>query len=289
MSVLNKLEVTYLNLLRGALLVIATILIAVALGAGIKGLIGITGFGSGDVRPENVSVDQVIQALTEKPKEEVVTPKAETSEKKTDDPYSQQYEKIVTTSIGFIKKYSNNSEDADKKEFITFLSAKTNLYETDDLKASYINGLSDTVDKALKNELIIQRTVKVKSAKQPALPIAPTHQTQEVTNEDGTVSIEEVEVPAEPLPSMQDENSFNESPLAIVDEVIARYTDMFNANIANANQANAAKMAEKFADKASALVTLYVAAGAFFLFLSIIFTLILVKIERNLRVMSEKP
>ena len=149
--------------------------------------------------------------------------------------------------------------------------------------------MSDTVDKALKNELIIKRTIREKSTKKSAPPKAPTHQKQEVTHEDGTVSIDEVEVPAETLPPMQEENFFNESPLAIVNEVIGRYSDMFNANIANANEANAVKVAEKFANKASAMMTLYVAAGAFILFLSIIFTLILVKIERNLRVMSEKP
>lgn len=289
MSVLNKLEVTYLNVLRGVLLVIASILVIVALLAGVKGLIGITGFGGSDVKPEKITPDQIIQAVNEKPKSDTVAPKAENNEKKMEDAYSAQYEKIANIVIGFVTKYSNKTENLGKKEIVAYLTTATNAYP-EEIRAAYINGLSDAFEKALKDESIIKRTIKLKGVVNSPAPavVAPTHETQEVTNEDGSVSTEEITIPTETVPVVQT-NAFNESPMDLVNAVQNKYNELFNASIAAANEANAEKLAEKLADKASALMTLYVAGGAFFLFLLLIFISILVKIERNLRVMSEKP
>ena len=287
MSVLNKLEVTYLNLLRGVLLAIASILVIVALLAGVKGLIGITGFGSGDVKPEKITPDQIINAVNEKPKAEATAPKAEAHEKKAKDIYSAQYEKTANTIIGFISKYSNNTEKVGKNELVAYFATTTNAYP-ENIRGAYINGLSDTFEKALKDESIIKRTIKVKGLVKTPAPVALSHQTQEVTNEDGTVSTEEVAIAAETLPAAEN-NAFNESPSALVDAVELKYNELFNASIAAAAEANAMKVAEKLESKASALMTLYVAGGAFFAFLWLIFMSIIVKIERNLRVISEKP
>jgi hypothetical protein len=287
MSVLNKLEVTYLNLLRGVLLVIASILVIVALLAGVKGLIGITGFGSGDVKPEKITPDQIINAVNEKPKADAAAPKAEAHEKKAEDAYNAQYEKIANTVIGFVAKYSNNTEKVGKNELIAYFAATTNAYP-ENVREAYINGLADTFEKALKDGSIIKRTIKVKGVIKAPAPVAPVHQTQEVTNEDGTVSTEEIATPAETLPVAQN-NAFNESPSALVDAIALKYNEFFNASIAAAAEANAVKVAEKLESKASALMTLYIAGGAFFAFLWLIFMSIIVKIERNLRVISEKP
>lgn len=273
MSIVNNVEKSYLDLLRVVVLVVATILLILSLIAGLSGGLGFFNFGDGVVSPEKVTVDEVIQDLAPRP-QEVNKPaeKSQVDQKKVD-PFQDKYEKIVERISLFVK--ANSKESINKDAAIEFISKNTNRYDDPLIRESYINGLSDTVDQAFKSDIVVSRlkTVdKVAPSKVEAVP-ASAAEGEEVA----------------PVPEAQDLKIKKESPIDISIEVIEKYTEHFNAKIAVANEETAKNQAEKALNKAGSLIKLYVAGAAFFLFLLVVFVSILIKIERNLRVIADKP
>lgn len=71
--------------------------------------------------------------------------------------------------------------------------------------------------------------------------------------------------------------------IEVIDGVIKKYTEHFNGQIDQKNQANAEALSAHEIEKADGLQSLYMAGGAFGAFLVIIFLSIIIRIERNLR------
>lgn len=278
---INKVENTYLNLLRTIILILASVLLIGSIVAGLIGLFGISSFGSGNVSPEKVSADAVIQEMApEQPKP--ANPEPVKENVVAVDPFQKDYEKIIDIINDFGK--ANGDTFSNKTEAVKWVAELANNYNPD-TKAIYVKGLSETVDKAVKSPILINR-VKVKPVpKSPAAPVKPVAKAPVDTETgDGTdVPVEQV------IPEQEVVKPVQESPIDVGIEVVKRFTDDFNANLEVARAETERNQANKMARQASSLMTLYIAGGIFGSFLMIVFFLILVKIERNLRVISEKP
>lgn len=274
MSFVNKLEKSYLDLLRVAVLVIASLLLLAAIVLCGIGAYSVLGKNDVVVKPEKVRAEDVIKDVS--PASEATSDTVVTGDKAkaVNDPLKPYFEKIAVSIDGFVKAYSGGAEQADKGKVEEYLSTKAHVYNDENVRLEYISGLQATMDAALKNNVIIGR-VKKSPQKAPAIVAAAP-----VFDENG--------VPVESAPVYQ-EQPFKESPFKIVGEVIESYTAHFDKLISDARDEKMQREAENIEKKASGMYMLYIAFGLFGTFLLVIFMSILVKIERNLRTIADKP
>ena len=92
---------------------------------------------------------------------------------------------------------------------------------------------------------------------------------------------------------LQDEAVINTARSTLVDDVLGKaltaFTEEFNSQIEKVNAENAAKQVEYSQKKAAGIQSLYIAAAAFGAFLIIVFLSVIIRIERNLRHLENKP
>lgn len=79
------------------------------------------------------------------------------------------------------------------------------------------------------------------------------------------------------------------SPVDVVNKALDIFTEKFNEQIAKGNDEYIAKQRKFVEGKAEGMQSLYVASGAFVAFLMIVFLSIIIRIERNLRHLENKP
>jgi len=276
MSVVNKIEKTYLDILRVVVLTVASLLLIVAIVAGILGFSGTVGHSEKLVSPRKVVTDEVINKM-KPPLGDAANSTIKTPEEKpADDLYKNQYQKIVDSLDLFVKNYAGVMESVDKKKAMVYVASLANQFENEETKSDYVTGMVDTVEKALKSDTVIARVKKNPKDKITAPPVDPV---QPVFNENGELVV----------PPAIVESPFKESPVAVSTEVISQYTELFNKNIAEAAAENNRNEMGKAENTAAAMMKLYISGGAFLAFILVIFISVLVKIERNLRLMAEKP
>jgi hypothetical protein len=75
----------------------------------------------------------------------------------------------------------------------------------------------------------------------------------------------------------------------VINNALNLFTQKFHEQIQKENAEFAAKKEEYIAKKAEGMQSLYVAAGAFTAFLMIVFLSIIIRIERNLRHLENRP
>jgi hypothetical protein len=281
MSVVNKLEITYLEILRIVVLVIATILLVVTIVAGFGGLGGMSILDSKNISPDKVTLDEVIKELA--PHQSVPGSPNDNSNSSSkappDDPYNLRYEKIAGFIDVFVNSYSGGAESVEKEKVVSYLASLADKYDVADMKTTYVDGLTDTVDKALKSEVVIARVKK-----------SPAEIAKE-TNRQMEASLATSGIPGqtESPPNISAPSPIKESPIQVSIEVVDKFTTIFNKKIAAAEALTAKVEVERLANRAASMTKLYIAGGAFMTFLMVVFVSILVKIERNLRVVAERP
>lgn len=272
MSFVNKLEKSYLDLLRVVVLVIASLLLLAVIVLCGMGAYGVLAKSEVVVKSEKVRAEDVIKDIT--PAADASTVAATDGKTKAvNDPLKPYYDKIAVTIESFVKAYSGGTEQADKVKVAEYLSSKAHEYSDEDVRLEYITGLQVTMDAALKSNVTIAR---VKKSPQKALPAVPPAQ-----------AFDENGAPVE-LAAVDQEQPFNESPLKIAGEVINSYTAHFDKLINDARNEKRLREAENMEKKTTAVSMLYIALGLFGVFLFVIFMSILVKIERNLRIIADK-
>ncbi len=290
MSVVNKLETSYLNLLRIFVIIVASILLIVSVVAGITGLVGVVNFGS-SVPAKKVTLED---AINEKPKAEEDKLGTAVVEKNVEkeDPYKNEYQKVVNSIDKFIKANKGNPDSFGKeqKDRVTaYLIETTNAYDNDETKKSYITGLSSIMEKALENKTVIARVKEPpKLLPTKRLIQQPPTVVKSVNPETGetvqhtvkTPPVEEVVIPEEVVSDSSSDR--------IAYQILINYKEKFDANIEEADAETASKNLEKVVNSVASMMKLYVAGGAFLAFLLVVFMSIVVKIERNLRVMADK-
>jgi hypothetical protein len=282
MSIIQKLENSYLEILRVVVIIAASFLLlgAVVLGAmSLKGMLPASA-----VKAEIVPVDpkDVLAKVApdEKKAAPADAPNVEKSDERKGSSRAPEYEKIFTTVNLFVTKYSKDTLHVSKDSLFQFLDTKSNAYGSGDVKSKYVMGLAAAIDASLQDKRVISRVEKPAAAAKQVAP-APAPQ------QDGTQNDEAIE-PVQVAPVIV-EKAYKESPLAVVEEVVETYTQMFDQTLEQAKEAQNAQQMEQMAAKANSTMRMYVAAGVFGIFLLVIFLSIVIRIERNLRTIASKP
>lgn len=266
MSIIQKLENSYLEILRIAVIASSSLLLIAALGlAGwsIKSILP-----APEAKPEAVLIDSrdVLQQVA--PEEDKVAqagehPASGDAASKLNPAQQIESEKIYAMAAAFIGKFNGNVQTINKNGFIEYLEAKLNRYETDEIKAQYLHGLASVMDSSFKS-------LRVNAiAGSPMAAAAPEQSGEAGGNE-------------QVIPQV------NDKPINMVGSIINSYTALFNKKIASAKAVQEARNLQLQNEKAAATMRLYGAAGLFGLFLLVVFLSIVIKIERNLREIADK-
>lgn len=261
MSVINRLEVKYLNILRGVVILAASISLILAIAMGLIGGSNYLNIFGSKEKAKEVSSEDVIKILSpksedKKSQEEKTTPK---NDKPTEDLYQKDYESIAEIMINFVRNTPSTCEKVNfiKDKLIDYLKRKTD-FDNEEHKKLYVRGLRRDLPDILKSKVVLDRTKQV----------APSSIAEDPNNQTN----------ADP----------NNCPIKVARSVLDAYLELAYENIELAEQENDREnkaAAEKFA---TSTPQLYTAGGAFATFLILAFILILVKIERNIRELAER-
>ena len=208
--------------------------------------------------------------------------------------HGASYDKIFATSSAFVTKYSKGTQSINKDSLFKFLDTKADVYDTDELKASYIDGLAAAMDASLLDARVIARVYQpaapakpVKPAPAPVAAPAPASDQEQNPDQEAAPDVQPVEpVAEEPVIA---EKAYKESPVSVVEELIGVYTGLFNQTIDKADEASKAKEMAQAEAKANSTMRMTIAGGVFGIFLLVIFLSIVIRIERNLRAIAAKP
>jgi len=283
MSIIQKLENTYVAILRVVVIAVATILLVVAAILGVAALKDMLHTPQEHIEPGSVDTKDVLADINPA---ERLTPDAtqaasreQASEKAN--PYAADYEKAYAAVAAFVDKTSRSTLKLDKLHFFKAMDENLNEYDSDAVKANYISGLAEVFKNSLTDKRLIARVEKpVTARKAPAAPV-PVAAPEPSDGEEGLdPSAEQMAAAPEPV---VEEQPFKESPYAVVNDVLNAYNKMFKRNLADALERQNAAATEHMIAKASASTRMYVAAGIFGTFLLVIFLMIAIRIERNLK------
>jgi hypothetical protein len=295
MSIIQKLEDSYHGILRVVVIVTATLLLVGAVVFGVMSLKGMLPASQGHAAVEKVDPKDVLakMAPSERASTQADGPKEEQTadEKKVHGP---GYDKIFASSSAFVTKYSKGTQSINKDSLFKFLDTKSDVYDTDDLKSGYIDGLAAAMESSLLDARVVARVYlpaapakPVRPVPVPVAPPAPAPDQEQNPDAEAAPAVEAVEPVAE-APAVV-EKAYKESPVAVVEEVITVYTDMFNQKIEKADEASKEKQMAQAEAKANSTMRMTIAGGVFGLFLLVIFLSIVIRIERNLRTIAAKP
>lgn len=272
MTVLKRVEELYLDVLRFILIAAASILLIAAVGFGVMAGKNYSQSSQIDkpvpaeVNPSEVT-DSVLASKSENKPSSVTTPSRVGEDGKTADPNEQTYERIAKIIVEFVRKNGQGLETIQLAPVIEVTRRKAHQYDDPTVVKEFADGLVITMEKTLADP-------KIAKLFEPAAP-APVAPSAPVANE-GEVA----EQQAAPVTA-----TLRESPIEIVNSTLTTYIRLFNAKIKEREQAKAAAIAEEVQSKATAMTQLTIAGSTFGAFLFLVFISIVVKIERNLRVM----
>lgn len=280
MSIIQKLENSYVAILRVVVIVVATALLVVAAVMGVMSLKGMLPASSDKIEMGAVDPKDVLAQVVpgEKGAAADAGDHAAQPEKATGNPHAADYDKAYAAVAPFVSKTSKDTLQLDKSRFFGVLDQQVAEFDADDVKAKYAAGLAAAFSTSLTDPRLIARVEKplaVKPRPAPA-PVADPAPVQV----DGEPVIEQPVATPEPV---VEEKAFKESPFVIIDEVLTAYNKMFNQKLAEASEKQEAAATGHMEATAKATMRMSIAAGLFGAFLLVIFLTIAIRIERNLR------
>lgn len=265
MSIIQKLENSYLGILRVVVIAGASLLLIASLalaGWSVQGVLP-----SPEPKTDAVTVDprdvlkQVAPEEMKSAQSSVQPASSNAGVKMTNAAQIAASEKLYAMAAAFIGKFSGNVQTINRNGFFEYLDTRLNQYDSDEIRAQYLLGLASAMDASFKS----LRVNAIAGSPMPA------------SNDAGA------EADASPVPQV------NDKPINMVSSVIGSYTEQFNKKLEAARTRQQASLARMQAEKADAMMQLYVAAGLFGLFLLVVFLSVLIRIERNLREIAGKP
>jgi hypothetical protein len=279
MSIIQKLENSYVAMLRVVVIVVATILLVVAAVMGVMSLKGMLPASQEKIEMGSVDPKDVLAEVA--PGEKRAVPDAgqnaaEPGQAKAN-PYLADYEKAYAAVAPFVANTSKHTLELDKASFFGILDQNVAKYEADEVKAKYASGLATAFSASLADKRLIARVEKPLNTK-PRPVVAPAPAPVQVNGEEPVV-----EQPVSAPEPLVEEKPYKESPFAVANEVLTAYNKMFNQMLAEARDKQNAAAVEHMEAKVNATTRMYVAAGLFGTFLLVIFLTIAIRIERNLR------
>lgn len=253
MAILQKLETSYLAILRFVVILISGLLLIATLILSVSALVNLRdGAKPGQPAPK-VTPDQIITDLTktpDKPGAPAAKPATQFPQSPVD-PNHAEYERAANIIVSFVSKYGRGDEVL-KNSVIEIVKDRAELQPTPELAKSFASGLPGIFEKVLSDKKVIE-----------------------------LVSRPVWSLPGEDI--QQNNTTMGKSPIPIVDMTLNRYFEIFNLQVEQSSMEEANSMAEQAVRKERAMLNLYIAAATFGAFLLLALLSIIVRIERNLR------
>ena len=256
MAILQKLETSYLAILRFVVILISGLLLVATLILSATALINFQGDATPGQHIQNDMPDQIIDEHVKLGKSG--EPSANSAAKAAQspvDPNQAEYKRAVNLIVPFVQKYGRG-EEISEENIIKYMDERAKSQPTPELAKAFASGLPKTLEKVLSDKKIIE------------LVSRPTWYAPE---------------PGNNIPQM--DATVGQSSIWVVVTTINRYFEEFNRQ---AEQA----IVEQATRKERATQSLYIAAATFGAFLLLALLSIIVRVERNLRPLAhlaDKP
>lgn len=288
MSIIQKLENSYVAILRVVVIVVASILLLAATVFGVMSIKAMLHGQQDKMEVKSVDPKDVLAEVTptEKRTESNSDEKTASTDEVKKNPYQAEYDKTYTTVSEFVSTTSKNQITVQKDRLFSLLDQNLAAYKDDEVKAQYIKGLAAAFKTSLSDKRVIARVEKPLTPKRPVATQVPRPAPEPVpaqVDADGNVIEAPTPAPAPPPEPVAEELPYKESPIVVINEVLTAYNKIFAGKLAEATMQRDKATNEQLEAKANATTRMMIAAGLFGGFLLVIFLTIAIRIERNLR------
>jgi len=253
MAILQKLETTYLAILRFVVIVISGLLLAATLILSVTALVNLRdGAKSGQSTPK-VTPDQIVTELTKtqaKPGAPITRPSAQATQTPVD-PNHAEYERAANIIMPFVSKYGRG-EEVPRDAVIRVVKNRVETQPTPELIKACASGLPGILEKVLLDKEVVELVSR---------PVWSE------SNDD----------------LQQHDMTVGRSPVWVANMVLDQYFAMFKQQVDQAMVDEEIERSGQAIRKEQAMQNLYMAAAAFGAFLLLALLAIIVRVERNLR------
>lgn len=275
MLLLKRVEEAYLGVLRLIIISAASLLLIAAAVFAVLASINLA--STNKKVPEAIAAvnpEEITQGVISDHAEATPATKApsEKSDGKADtDPNQAEFDRAAVVILNFVKQHGKGRESLDKTIVLSVLINKAAPYQgTADAKP-FAAGLAQVMEKSLSDPKLVKLVAPQKATQAPP-PAAPA-----ASDDTATEAVTEA-APQEP--------AFKVSPIDVINGVLNKYVSAFSDLVKQREQAKEDAVAAGIQSKGEMMTQLYVAGGLFGAFLCLVFISIVVKIERNLRVLT---
>ena len=186
------------------------------------------------------------------PKPKTSAPNKPLAKADAQDPNEVNIDRTANVIQKFVREKSGGAVDIKFDAVKEIISKNVNAQDLPELSAAYAANLAGSIEKALYSQKVL------------AL------------------------LPANKANSTDDANATSEAPTSnaavqIINNFLAKYRERFAEIVANQRKEKMAAIQRRVDAKAAAMQSLYGSAGAFAMFMLVVFLSIFIKIERNLR------
>jgi hypothetical protein len=256
MTMLQKLENTYLSILRFTVIVIAGLLIVCAVIFTARGIPALKDVPRSKIDAPQITADEMSALMTTDKQKKVSTSAAaaSTSTAKSDSINEAHLDKIVGVISTFASDKSGGLIDLDAPRVKEIVRQAANDQDTPELVTAYLENLAAFAEKTFYSPQV-QSLLGAKGANQAA-----------DVNTAAPVARDAI---------------FN-----VINMLLTKYREKFSESVNNKRKENAAAALQHAEAKVNAQLSLYLALGSFVIFMLVVFMSIFIKIERNLRPQS---
>lgn len=187
------------------------------------------------------------------------------------DPNLPLHERTATAVDNFVSTYGKGVETIDKATVLEAIRAKAGQYKDAKTAAEFAQGLAATMEKALADPKVI------KMVELPAQADTPHEAASGPVAEPADAGA---------APDAAQALPFRESPIGIVNEVMATYSRLFVERLEKKEHDQARAEADDSARNAKALTQICFAAGALGVFLLLVIVSIGLTIEKKLKALT---
>jgi len=275
MSLLKRVEEAYLGVLRFIIIVAATLLLlssivfAVLAANNWRDHKPAAADGGVTVSPEDVTKE--VLAHRAKPAADT---KQEPSGRDQTLPESRpnlaEFDRAASAIVAFVGKHGQGVQTLDKERVMPVLYKRADPYANSDDAKPFAEGLALAMEKSLGDPKVVALIEPVGARQAVAAASSP-----EEGNE-------------EPQQAPQG-RGFKVSPIDVLNNTLEVYVSSFEKRVKERDEAKSQAAVEAVRRQETAMTQLYMAGGIFGAFLFLVFISIVVKIERNLRVLTLTP
>ncbi len=262
MTMLQKLENTYLSILRFTVILIAGLLLVSAAFFMMNGLPALMAAPSADVKPPQITADEISVHMPDdkpkkpsEPKASATSSPSAAASSKSENAEEVFSEKITSVIFNFVREKSGGTLRLDANHLKEVIRKAADEQASPELAAAYIKYLATSIEQIL-NSPQVQTMLQTPDS----IAIANT------ATDSGSA----------------DPNDQNPA-VYIINKLLTKYRDKFETSVNTQRKANARAIARHANAQANALISLYAAMGSFAIFILVVFMSIFIKIERNLR------